>query len=869
MSGAYSEGDKGGCGVHEEALGGQLAQPSHEQVAQVSADQVPSAFPPEPAHEHVAQVSADQVPSAFPPEPANVYETQVSADQVPPAFPPEPPAVLESCDMGGSLSSGSFSRVSAAPFMFPTHEFTLPAPEFPEDWDDTGDGINHSPDLQSQASQDGVLFQGDLSSPGPSWGSPIFDASLARECVRAEGSAESVTVDPSPGPSKQIDLTSHQAPVDDAVGSFVGSIVKGDVARFGSFFNGHKLPWENDFAKRLLDPEFEWDPLLGFKQDPVIPPLSATARAEGSLRPSAKEASPGSIFRLGDFLGGAAEQQLVHLRKLRQAKDLTVAQVPITLYWFFEVSQHKGARKVQLKTRLLPILVPMIGVHGKCWVDEAVKAFRDAGGSGPFGTEDHRIFLEGDLLRTTQAIYSRELCAAPARRLQDMIREIAEGGSSAAVEGSGKPAEVKVGLSRETLRAFADHGIDTLSKLAYSCGQPGSPLPQTEFDDFVANLIPSALLGEKGSVKRLLFESQALLLNDLREQVTQPDKWSTKDVPTVERQKRMEAVKASIPGVVVEGPLEPSHGLLNAACRMEREGQPRYIAPEQCGTRMYEIQNVKAQSKVLSLEEGKLAISEEKGLPEVACGSALLLQEALKRRGVALQFAGVASFLAHEKYIQKLFAHMGREPPPGHARTSVHQLLTADKHVWTKMIEDEVSAKRGPDGRYPVDDALLPALQSYDVTVCLLPREAARENKKRPPPKKFAQDRAIRKLGGHAQTPDKKRICFSRAPSTTTDDSVGTAAEVADILSLISLLESETPSRGPGTHVVQDELGYNLTGQIIDFLRVGSWEMAWGIPWDTLDALENMDDAEVTALRAKELKLKLCAKTIFEDENRP
>ena len=340
----------------------------------------------------------------------------------------------------------------------------------------------------------------------------------------------------------------------------------------------------------------------------------------------------------------------------------------------------------------------------------------------------------------------------------------------------------EVGLSRETLRAFADHGIDTLSKLAYSCGQPGSPLPQTEFDDFVANLIPSALLGEKGSVKRLLFESQALLLNDLREQVTQPDKWSTKDVPTVERQKRMEAVKASIPGVVVEGPLEPSHGLLNAACRMEREGQPRYIAPEQCGTRMYEIQNVKAQSKVLSLEEGKLAISEEKGLPEVACGSALLLQEALKRRGVALQFAGVASFLAHEKYIQKLFAHMGREPPPGHARTSVHQLLTADKHVWTKMIEDEVSAKRGPDGRYPVDDALLPALQSYDVTVCLLPREAARENKKRPPPKKFAQDRdpkipkgdpskgkgkhsvpeAIRKLGGHAQTPDKKRICFSR-----------------------------------------------------------------------------------------------------------
>ena len=357
----------------------------------------------------------------------------------------------------------------------------------------------------------------------------------------------------------------------------------------------------------------------------------------------------------------------------------------------------------------------------------------------------------------------------------------------------------EVGLSRDTLRAFSDHGIDTLSKLAYSCGQPGTPLPQSEFDDFITTIIPAALLGEKGSVKRLLFESQALLLSDLREQVTQPDKWSTRDVPNVERQKRMEAVRASIPGVVVEGSLEPSHGLLNAACRMEREGQLRYIAPEQCGTRMYEIQNVKAQSKVLSLEEGKLAISEEKGLPEVACGSALMLQEALKRRGVALQFAGVATYVAHEKYVLKLFGHMGREPPPGYLRTSVHQLLMADRHVWTKMIEDEVSPKRSPDGSYPVDSALLPALQSYDVTVSLLPREAAKQNNKRTAtPHKPNVERdtktgktgkgggkgrgkrapwqpsvpeAIRKLGGSAQTPDKKRICFSRnLPSGCTQD---------------------------------------------------------------------------------------------------
>ncbi|OLQ11838.1 hypothetical protein AK812_SmicGene4320 [Symbiodinium microadriaticum] len=163
---------------------------------------------------------------------SNEQVAQVFGDQVPPAFPPEPPAVL----------------------------FPLPAPEFPEDWDDAGDGL----------------------------------AALVR-----------------------------LAPLDDAVGSFVGSIVKGDVARFGSLFNGHKLPWENDFAKSLLDPEFEWDALHGFKQDPVIPPLSAVARAEGSSRSSAKEATPGAIFAWAIALGAAARDPAAQReRKLDQGVSM-------------------------------------------------------------------------------------------------------------------------------------------------------------------------------------------------------------------------------------------------------------------------------------------------------------------------------------------------------------------------------------------------------------------------------------------------------------------------------------------------------------------------------------------------------------------
>ncbi|CAE7032352.1 unnamed protein product [Symbiodinium sp. CCMP2592] len=1072
-------------------------------------------------------------------------------------FPPSPPLgvnglagdvplpqVFPGC---GESSAGSFSRVSFGSECV-ENDLHLPPLELPEDWEDDAPetATARTPmDLESVersnrevASLMRDIFGSDDShvenvesrtasasaAPCEQAASSIPDLDQAMSIAHADASAD-ISL------AASGEFVSTAGVVDDALGSFVGGLVKQDVARFGRLDDGLKLPWESEFSKLLFDPDCVWDPLQGRKQDSIFPPI--THNAQAAHRPSAgpKEAPSGSIFAWAIALGaaardpaaererkreqgigmwsrlvlryseccslyecvsqglsgreagyedvlvavsaavgvksphtihkraasfwtsvrwldvheplapsrlhevqvwnfvqflketsapaskaasvlsafrfahfvlgfrlsgivdsrriaGATEQQLVNVRKLRQAKDLTVSQV-LELHarleltarleqtthcmLVFEVSQHKGARKVQLKTKLLPILVPMIGVHGKCWIDEALTAFRNAGRSltsvrgpltlapadesgvvssrrsiasaevgkmlraflglpeevtdpsaprvtayslrgtclgwgGKFGfDEDLKSILgrHASSVKTTQAIYSRELSAAPVRRLQDMIREVASGnffpdnsrssyfprraasdggfppkgaekpnpvkvevvssddseaGNSASSDkecsdssqssqssssssasdavqpavrrwkrakvevpdqvwyvntssgvlhllaspddvpmllACGRPvsgnyreatrAEVSRGKDRESLRALADHGIDTLSKLAYSCGQPGTPLPQSEFDDFMSTVMPAALLGEKGSVKRLLFESQALLLNDLREQVTQPDKWSTRDVPTVERQKRMEAVRASIPGVVLEGSLEPSHGLLNAACRMEREGQLRYIAPEQCGTRMYEIQNVKAQSKVLSLEEGKLAISEEKGLPEVACGSALLLQEALKRRGVALQFAGVASYVAHERYVLKLFGHMGREPPPGYARTSVHQLLTADRQVWTRMIENEVSPKRSADGRYPVDRALLPTLETFDVTVALLPRKSEESKKRVATPHKPGVERdpkiakppkgkgkgkkgtwqpsvpeAIRKLGGVAETPDKKRICFSR-----------------------------------------------------------------------------------------------------------
>ena len=636
---------------------------------------------------------------SFPPSPPNAFSN--SADDTPlPKFFRNPAGYTplpEGFWRPEDLSDGSFSRVSFGS-EFAAENSQQDGLQFPEDWED---GSEPSVDLVSgqppspQSCNEFLheLLEEDISdrcehlSQATAWGPPELSVSA---CFAPVSTPSVAHAEPATSQVCSSALRGDAAGgvfTHDALGSLVGSLVKHDVAKFGSADDGLKLPWETDFARTLLDPDRAWDPLKGVRQDSRIPPITQFTRGGDRPKTQAKEVPPGSIFawaialgaaardpaaererkfeqgvsmwsrlvmrysgccslyecvaedlseqtvsyeavvkavsaavgvksphtihkrassfwsfvrwldvhdpiarsrlseaqvwsfvqflketsapaskassvlsafRFAHFvlgfkvssiieskrIGGATQQQLVNLRKLRQAKDLTVSQILelharlesgslhkfdrallasllIRLYTrarpsdflfiesvevdcppgadypllVFEVSQHKGARKVQLKTLLLPILVPMIGVHGKCWIEDALSAFKEAGRSltllrGPltFAPTDEsgvassrrsissaevgralRAFLgvpeevvspndprltayslrgtclgwggkygfDEDLksilgrhassVKTTQAIYSRELSAAPARRFQDMLREVAEG----------------------------------------------------------------------------------------------------------------------------------------------------------------------------------------------------------------------------------------------------------------------------------------------------------------------------------------------------------------------------------------------------------------------------------------------------------
>ena len=93
-----------------------------------------------------------------------------------------------------------------------------------------------------------------------------------------------------------------------------------------------------------------------------------------------------------------------------------------------------------------------------------------------------------------------------------------------------------------------------------------------------------------------------------------------------------------------------------------------------------------------------------------------------------MAFAGAVSFQSCGRHVNKLFRHLSRDPPPGKSRVS--QILAADKQVFVRLIEAGVRLKRDPDKSFPLDSALMAALE-YEVGFLLL-HEPANKPPKRP-----------------------------------------------------------------------------------------------------------------------------------------
>ena len=342
-------------------------------------------------------------------------------------------------------------------------------------------------------------------------------------------------------------------------------------------------------------------------------------------------------------------------------------------------------------------------------------------------------------------------------------------------------------LSDAALQDLTRLGLTSFGLLAYSFGQPGQNISDDAFNTWLRQDVnPAITLGDSAALKRLLFESHTLVMASLKEQVIAPDSAATKKVPPTERDARMQHVRNNLAGLLIEGPLDPGHSLLDACAQMHFTNEIKYLAPERCVSRMHEVTHQKNPGKQVEIESDRLIIKERHEVPDETGHSALQVKEALERRGIGLVFADMITYSSYSKYLTALFAHMHRDPPSGYARTSVSQLISADKAVWSKLLEDGIKPRRDQAGVLALDSQLMKALESYQVSFALLPlpqQRKAAPSAASPRPKAAVKTPQFNKTpkgkgkskgsnkgprvpyqiiqaGGVGKTPDGSNICF-------------------------------------------------------------------------------------------------------------
>lgn len=153
---------------------------------------------------------------------------------------------------------------------------------------------------------------------------------------------------------------------------------------------------------------------------------------------------------------------------------------------------------------------------------------------------------------------------------------------------SGAPFESRLselGLTAGLITNIKNHGVGTLSQLAFAVGQPGQPLVDASIDNFIQAASGRApAVGESAILKRAAFEAQTFLIATLRQSVEKTDEVPRK-IAFAERTSRMQALQTALAGVDISGENEPAHCVLDKACNIYESNTLKYLEPASCVSR--------------------------------------------------------------------------------------------------------------------------------------------------------------------------------------------------------------------------------------------------------------------------------------------
>eukprot|EP00971_Amphidinium_carterae_P083118 1644616-Amphidinium_carterae.3 len=198
----------------------------------------------------------------------------------------------------------------------------------------------------------------------------------------------------------------------------------------------------------------------------------------------------------------------------------------------------------------------------------------------------------------------------------------------------------------------------------------------------------NASLGDQANFRRLHSVCYTLYLAVMKNSLESTDHDATRQIPTAERKERSEAQQKRLgDGLEVQGELEPSHQLCDAVLSHREKDRLVYLPPEQCTSRSQELRGVK-KFKALKLDDGGnvKVVGTAQDLT-TTISNELDLRNALQRRGVAYDQAGLLNFACHEKWVRRLFGRYSKTPPPGYSKITMAQLELADEELFVQLLE--------------------------------------------------------------------------------------------------------------------------------------------------------------------------------------
>ena len=366
------------------------------------------------------------------------------------------------------------------------------------------------------------------------------------------------------------------------------------------------------------------------------------------------------------------------------------------------------------------------------------------------------------------------------------------------------------GIPEEAIQNLQDRGWGTLAGLAFAT--VFAPSQAQEHDYFKDNvLIP--VLGDENSqhassLRRLWWEAQVKYTAEMKRQVDADDK--PRKLAPEERKQRLLSLRKRLTGILVEGEFEPAHSVVDRYAHMFEEGNLKIIPWEQHVSRSQELRGETKDISVKSWKadaNGLLRESSSSDPPSSALSSDMAMQQALVRRGLAMDMADLMDFAQHQKLVHHYLRMILKEPVVGYARTSWQQVRQADEVLLRKLADaTEGALKKDSAGERPLDKLLEQTMIDHEVMLHLLPlpkqiqrmdqvqtkpqfsgsSASSSKRKAQSPPiarqskkgKGRGKDRglplpaALRNAGGSlSRTPEGQRICYGYNLGTCSDSS--------------------------------------------------------------------------------------------------